>query len=82
MWYIGQFIDVNPDGSFRVSHYAPKSALRKEWIVPALTDIHDISIEQVVPITVEGHWDFASRIVKYVVDNLDDISATFTEICG
>ena len=81
-WYIGQYLDDNDDGTFRVSHFKPKDALRQDWISPRQTDIQDVNMQQVVPVSVQGHWDFSGRIPKYVVENLADICATFSEISG
>ena len=43
-------------------------------------DIQDVYEEQVVPIKVEGEWDFTTDIPRYIISNHEEIQRTFEQI--
>lgn len=78
-WYIGFFLGKNPDGTIRVDHLERNGKRHNFWKRERMNidDIQDVHEEQILPIGVDGDWFFGKEVPLYVIENWEDIQATF-----
>ena len=79
-WFIGFYLDMNSDGTFRVNHLIRKGDKDSTWLAPIHSDIQDVCQEQVVPVEVVGEWNYNGRTPKFILSNMNDIKTVFNDI--
>ena len=80
-WYVGFYLDVSDDETFRVDHLVRSATGSQLWERPPESDdIQDTTYRQIVPVAVAGHWDFSKRKPTYIVENSEEIQQTFRQI--
>ena len=82
-WYVGFFIDENDDGTFRIDHLTKHSNTNDTWARPnGRDDIQNTLAQQILPLKVQGDWDFTGRKPIYVLENAQEINTLFVEIAA
>ena len=82
-WYIGFFLDVIDDGTYRVD-YLDRVNHRdsKLWQRPKMyDDIQETEEIQIIPVNVIGEWDFKTDVPYFILENKEEIKRTFEKIC-
>lgn len=79
-WFIGFYLDMNSDGTFRVNHLIREGDKDSTWLAPIHSDIQDVCQEQVVPVEVVGEWNYNGRTPKFILSNMNDIKTVFNDI--
>ena len=68
-WCIG-FVMEQDQTSLVVDHFERCSKAKDgEWQRPQNDDVQKVSMTQIIPLPVEGEWDFSGRIPKYILQN-------------
>ena len=81
-WYIGFFLNMNDDGTFRVDHLERDGKLDKRWVRPrGGDDIQDAEEVQILPTPVSGDWIFTEDRPIFVLNNEEQIHETFDVVC-
>ena len=81
-WYVGFFIDMNEDGTYRVDHMERVSGNDK-WRRPSGSDdIQDTDEMQILPVPIVGDWTFDTDKPIFNVYNSEKIMETFDEVCS
>ena len=61
-WYVGFFLNMNKDGTYRTDHLERKGSTDKLWCRPSgWNDIQDTKEIQILPVNVVGDWDWISE---------------------
>ena len=61
-WYVGFFLNMNKDGTYRTDHLKRKGSTDKLWCRPSgWNDIQDTKEIQILPVNVVGDWDWISE---------------------
>ena len=82
-WYVGFFIDENEDGTFRIDHLTKHSNTNGTWACPnGRDDIQNTLAQQILPLKLQGDWDFTGRKPICVLKNAQEISTLFVEIAA
>ena len=82
-WYIGFYLDMNDDETYRIDHLERNSKENKLWRRPyGKDDIQDTEEIQIVPVSVIGEWDLNGDEPVFVVSNDSEIQECFERVCS
>lgn len=81
-WYIGFYLDMNDDGTYRIDHMERKNKrANNTWRRPyGKDDIQDTEEIQIVPVKVMGEWDFMGDEPVFNVLNDSEIQEGFEKV--
>ena len=80
--YIGFFLDMNKDGTYRIDHFERKGSTNKLWCRPSgWDDIQDTKEIQILPVNVVGDWNFKQEKPRFIITNLTEIKDNFNYVC-
>lgn len=79
-WYLGFYLNGSMDTTLKVDHLTPDREGKEYWKRPAIDDIQDVFVHQVVPITIDGEWvqSSSSRSLLFQVKNWQDVEEKFS----
>ena len=64
-WSVGFFLDDVEDETCRIDHLCSKD--KTNWIRPSFDDIQVVKYIQILPIDVDGDWDFSARHCTFTI---------------
>ena len=74
-WYIGFFLDYNKDKTMSINHLKRKDIGEHiSWVQPNDYDIQSVHEQQILPVKVQGIWDFTSTCSSKTVFKLENPS--------
>ena len=81
-WYVGFFLDINKDGTYRIDHLERKGYTDKLWCRPSVCDdIQDTEEVQILPVNVVGHWDSKEEKPTFIITNITKIKESLNYVC-
>ena len=81
-WYVGFFLDMNKDGTYRIDHLERKGSTDKLWCRPSgWDDIQNTEEIQMLPVNVVGDWDSKEEKPTFIITNTTEIKVSFNYVC-
>ena len=79
-WCICFYIRDLIDNEIQVDHLKCKYDSKfDQWIRPEKDDIQPVQRIQILPVDVDGEWDYSKRQPVYHIHNVQDIESTFSD---
>ena len=78
-WSVGFYLDDVEDETCRIDHLCSKD--KTNWIRPSFDDIQVVKYIQILPIDVDGEWDFSARHCTFTIKNAATIHEIFKKTC-
>ena len=81
-WYVGFFLDMNKDGTYRIDHLERKGSTDTLWCRPSgWDDKQDTEDIQILPVNVMGEWDVKGEKPAFIITNITEIKDSFHYVC-
>lgn len=78
-WYIG-FVLEEENNFLTVDHLERSSSSDEIWQRPKVDDVQSVAMVQIIPLPVEGEWNFSDRAPKFKVHNYISLDRKMKEL--